>query len=53
LEKEKKLAAQLITQKAAQKQLKINRTQATKRRQSSATSISQRGIIGQKRRKVT
>jgi len=56
LEKEKKLAAQLIAQKAAQKQLtsrqKIGRTQATKKRHSSTTSISRDMIIGQKRKKV-
>jgi len=56
LEKEKKLAAQLIAQKAAQKQLTARRktggTQTTKKRQSSATSILRHGIIGQKRKKV-
>jgi len=55
LEKEKKLAAQLIAQKAAPKQLTARpKTQTTKKRQSSATatSISPQGIIGQKRKKV-
>jgi len=56
LEKEKKLAAQLIAQKAAEKQLKarqkIGRTEATKKRQSSSTSISHHDIIGQKKKKV-
>jgi len=56
VEKEKKLAAQLIAQKAAQKQLtsrpKIGRTQATKKRHSFATSMPWHAIIDQKRKKV-
>jgi len=58
LENEEKFAAQLIADKAAQKQLTarqtVNRTQATRKRDNSTMPTpAGHAIIGQKRKKVS